>query len=83
MHRYFDSNGRPLRDGASVRLLRAPPELLSGLPEEDQQAIRWAAKEATLTLTGHDGYGNIELEFSDPAGVIHFIYVPPSHVAAV
>lgn len=78
-----DRNGVPLREGASVRLLRAAPELLNGLPREDQKAIEWAKKEAKLLLVGHDDYGNIELEFADPGGTRHWIFVHPADVAAV
>lgn len=79
----IDRNGRPLRDGAHVRLLQAAPDLLQDLPEEDQRAILWATKEVVLTLTGQDDYGNVELEFSDRAGVRHWIFVRPTDVAAL
>ncbi len=78
----LDGNGKPLRDGASVRLLRAAPELLRGLPREDQEAIRWAAREVKMRLVGSDDYGNLELEFKDPAGTRHWIFVQPTDVAA-
>lgn len=78
-----DSKGSPLREGAPVKLLRAAPELLKGLPEEDQNAIRWAAREVNMTFVGGDDYGNVELEFSDPSGCRHWIFVQPTDVAAV
>ena len=78
-----DVNGKPLKDGASVRLLRAPPELLKGLPKEDQAAIKWAEREVDMQMIGKDKFGNVELEFRDPEGTWHFIFVPPTAVAAV
>ncbi|WP_295977649.1 hypothetical protein [uncultured Variovorax sp.] len=77
----FDSNGKPLADGALVRLLRAPPELLEGLPLVDCKAIRWAANEILMRMVGQDEYGNVELEFADPEGVRHWIFVRPTDVA--
>lgn len=77
-----DANGKSLRDGASVKLLRAPPDLLRGLPAEDQEAIKWAANEVNMRLVGADDYGNVELEFKDPAGTRHWIFVRPTDVAA-
>jgi hypothetical protein len=79
----IDGNGRPLREGASVRLLRAPPELLNGLPDEDQRAIKWAAEGAALKMVGCDEYGNIELMFKAPDGVRHWIFVQPQHVVTI
>jgi hypothetical protein len=82
--RPVDRNGIPLREGASVRLLRADPALLSGLPVEDQQAIEWARKEGFLQVTDLDVVtGNVELEFKDPGGTVHWIFVQPEDVAAV
>ncbi|MBL0421727.1 hypothetical protein JI739_15320 [Ramlibacter sp. AW1] len=77
-----DVNGKPLIDGASVRLIRAPAELLRGLPLEDQEAIRWATNEVAMRLVGADDYGNVELEFKDPSGTRHWIFVQPTCVAA-
>lgn len=81
MHK--DRNGVPLREGASVRLLRAAPELLNGLPDRDKVAIEWATRETELVLVGEDDYGNVELEFADPGGRRHWIFVRPTDVAAV
>jgi hypothetical protein len=78
-----DRNGKPLRDGVSVKLLRAAPELLRGLPDEDQQAIKWAANEVDMRMVGADDYGNVELEFKAPDGARHWIFVRPADVAAV
>lgn len=79
----FDRNGRPLREGASVRLLRAGPELLRGLPEDDQEAIQRATKEVDMLMVGSDDFGNVELEFDDSEGDTHWIFVRPTDVAAV
>lgn len=79
-----DKNGLRLREGAHVRLVRADPGLLHGLPEEDQQAIEWARKEGDLEFVGHDSStGNLELEFKDPGGTMHWISVNPQDVVAV
>lgn len=79
-----DRNGIRLWEGASVRLVRADPGLLRGLPEEDQQAIQWASREAELVLVGQDdSTGNLELEFRDPGGTMHWISVSPDDVAAI
>ena len=67
-----------------VRLLRADPGLLHGLPEEYQQAIEWARKEGDLEFVGHDeSTGNLELEFMDPGGTMHWISVDPQDVVAI
>ncbi|MDB5953994.1 hypothetical protein [Ramlibacter sp.] len=79
----LDVNGKPLVDGASVRLLHAPPELLHGLPSEDQEAIQWAARGASMRLVGKDDYGNVELEFKDFSGTRHWIFVRPTIVMAI
>jgi hypothetical protein len=80
----MDRNGFQLREGEAVRLVRADPALLRGLPEEDQQAIQWATREAELILVGRDGStGNVELEFQDPGGTMHWISVSPEDVAVV
>lgn len=78
----IDHNGKPIPEGSTVRLLSAPAELLRGLPQEDQAAIEWAAKEGQLTIVGHDRFGNVELEFDDPSGTTHFIFVNPERVVA-
>lgn len=78
-----DHNGRPLREGLSVRLLHARPELLRGLPEDDQEAILWATEGVNMLLVGTDDFGNVELEFDDPEGDTHWIFVRPGDVAAV
>lgn len=79
-----DKFGTVLRDGVSVRLLSAPPDLLSGLPLEDQKAIKWAASDIIkLKFIGADDYGNAELEFRDPGGCMHWIFVKPTDIAAM
>jgi hypothetical protein len=79
-----DRNGVPLREGAQVRLVRADPNLLHGLPREDQRAIEWVRKEGELQFVGRDhSTGNLELEFTDPGGTMHWIHVNPQDVAAV
>jgi hypothetical protein len=78
-----DRNGVPLREGAQVRLVRAAPTLLHGLPSEDQRAIEWVRKEGELQLVGRDlSTGNLELAFTDPGGTMHWIHVSPQDVVA-
>lgn len=80
----LDRNGVPLREGVSVRLLKADPALLNGLPADDQNAIEWARKEGDLVLVGLDRRsGNIELEFTDPGGTMHWIFVKAQDVVAI
>lgn len=80
----IDKDGNQLSEGAAVRLVRADPALLRGLPQEDQEAIKWAASEAELVLVGHnEATGNLELEFEDPDGFMHWISVESRDVAAV
>lgn len=68
-----------LKPGAKVFLLQIPPGFLNDLPIEDQRAIEVAARQS-LTFVGYDDDGRVELEFTDSAGVFHFIYVDPIYV---
>jgi hypothetical protein len=68
----IDQTGKSLREGMTVRLLRAPDELLFELPKVDQQAIKSAIRQ-DLLIVGSDDFGNIELEFDDNAGTTHCI----------
>jgi hypothetical protein len=64
--------------------VRADANLLHGLPREDQRAIEWVRKEGELQFVGCDrSSGNLELEFTDPDGTMHWIHVSPQDVAAV
>ena len=69
------------KPGDKVLLLSASPELLSGLPVEDQSAIREAVGKLVLLLEW-DGDGRAELEFTDSNGVMHFIYVKPTEIGS-
>jgi hypothetical protein len=62
--------------GRLVILGSATPELLKGLPEEDQIAIR-AIVGRPVTYVGHT-YGQAEIEFVDGSGDGHTIWVEPS-----
>ena len=68
-----------LKPGAKISLLEIPPGFLTELPIEDQRAIEVAAKQP-LDFNGYDDDGRAELEFTDSAGVIHFIYVDPVYI---
>jgi len=65
--------------GDTVVLTRIPEGLLDGLPQEDQEAISEAVGKP-LKLNEYDNDGLAELEFTDPQGVIHLIYVDPSTI---
>ena len=46
--------------------------------------IEWARKEGELEFVGHDSStGNLELEFKDPGGTMHWISVNPQDVVAI
>jgi hypothetical protein len=65
--------------GETVTLREIPPGLLTGLPEEDQQAISEIVGKP-VRLNEYDNMGRAELQFTDSAGVIHFIYVNPEFI---
>lgn len=62
-----------LRPGCRVILISAPPSLLQGLPDEDQQAIASIVGKP-ITFAGFS-YGRAELEFVDSDGDDHTIWV--------
>ena len=72
---------RRYRAGQIVRLDRLPPDLLSGLPAEDQAAIQ-AAVGTDMRVEGYRG-GEIELLFSDASGASHTVWVEPSCVSDI
>ena len=69
-----------LETGRMVILTTLPPDLLKGLPEEDQAAIR-SIIGRPVTLAGYS-FGQAELEFVDGAGDNHSIWVEPSLLRA-
>ncbi|HEV2116366.1 MAG TPA: hypothetical protein VGR48_10100 [Terriglobales bacterium] len=66
--------------GNMVVLKELPPGLIDGLPREDQIAISDVVGKEVL-LVEYDEDGRAELEFTDPHGVIHSIYVDPRYIA--
>jgi hypothetical protein len=68
--------------GCKVILKEVPPDLLDGLPMEDQAAISEAAR-TPLLLNEYDEHGRAELQFTAKDGVIHFIWVDPKLITAV
>ncbi len=66
--------------GRMVVLDTLPPNLLRGLPKEDQAAIRSIIGQP-VTLAGYS-FGQAELEFVDAAGDGHSIWVEPSLLRA-
>jgi hypothetical protein len=69
-----------LKTGRLVILTTLPPDLLQGLPEEDQVAIR-SIIGRPVTLAGYS-FGQAELEFVDSAGDNHSIWVEASLLRA-
>ncbi|HKW26389.1 MAG TPA: hypothetical protein VJN48_11435 [Terriglobales bacterium] len=65
--------------GSVVGLRELPPGLIHGLPREGQIAISDVVGKAVL-LVEYDEDGRAKLEFTDPHGVIHSIYVDPSYI---
>lgn len=65
--------------GNKVVLTQLPPGLIDNLPKEDQEAIINIVGKPILLLE-YDDDGRAELEFTDQAGVIHFIYVNPEFI---
>jgi hypothetical protein len=66
--------------GNMVVLSTLPPDLLRGLPDEDQAAIR-SIIGRPVTLAGYS-FGQAELEFVDSSGDTHSIWVEPSLLRA-
>jgi hypothetical protein len=75
----MDSKPIKPNPGDPVVLVEAPPELLLGLPREDQEAISGAIGN-TVLFVGYDDDGKAEIEFTDKDGIIHIIYVNPTAI---
>ena len=71
---HTDMVGKRLSIDDIVRIERIPEELLRGLPDEDQEAIKGCLGQH-LTISGFDSYGNSEIEFIDEKGNTHTIWV--------
>jgi hypothetical protein len=69
-----DCNGIRVGPGDTVSLVRVPPELLDGLPAEDQIAINSQVGK-TLVIFGFDDHGLAEIEFLDAEGNPHTIWI--------
>jgi hypothetical protein len=67
--------------GDEVVLKGLPPGLLDGLPTEDQEAISEVVGRR-VRLIEWDADGRAELEFTDKAGHIHYIYVSENYIQA-
>ena len=70
----MQSERRKPMPGDTVMLEEVPQGLLDGLPIEDQQAISEIIGKP-VRLNEYDNEGRAELEFTNRAGTIHFIYV--------
>jgi hypothetical protein len=82
MQKPIDMNGIKILKGSKVRIPVAPNGLLSGLPEEDQFAIRTIIGKK-LFVKDFDQYGHVELHFKDKDGDYHYIWVRPSEVEVI
>jgi hypothetical protein len=78
----LDVNGRTLQEGDEVLLLSAPDELLSGLPYEDQSAIKSQIGKV-MSVQDFDSQGNVELEFRSGEDMIHFIWIGSSYLRKI
>lgn len=77
-----DTKTNKPQPGNMVVLRELPPGLLDDLCEEDGNAMTEIVGKPIL-LVEYDDKGRAELEFTDRAGVIHFIYVGPEFITTV
>ncbi len=68
-----------LQPGDLVILLSVPSSLISGLPEDDQAAIRSAIGK-TVKFSGVSYNNQAEVEFRDSHGGIHTIWVDTDRI---
>jgi len=76
-----DSQTKKVIPGGLAILTELPPGLLSGLPREDQKAIRQIVGKPVL-LEEYDDDGRAVLTFTDSNEVIHSIFVNPKFIKA-
>ena len=69
-----DDGFTKLRAGEKVLLRGLPRGFLNDLPKEDQAAIL-AVVGKPVSFVDWDDVGRAELEFTDTASVVHYIYV--------
>ena len=69
------------KPGSTVILLELPPGFVTDLPAQDQESIRGILGKPVL-LNEYDDAGRAELEFTDPNGVSHLIYVSPQYITS-
>ena len=67
--------------GELVVLIEIPRGMLDDLPPEDQQAITDVVGKPIL-LNEYDDAGRAELEFKDPDGQTHYVFVAPEFIRA-
>ena len=63
-----------MKPGDKVILTGLPMGFVDDLPQEDQRAIT-AVVGTAISLTGFDEDGRAELEFVEPNGIFHTIYI--------
>ena len=77
-----DTNGRRIRSGNRVRFLAASSGLLRGLPVSDRRAILGAVG-GVYRVQDLNGHGHAEIEFVEPNGTMHFVWVEPENLRVV
>ncbi|MHB8624420.1 MAG: hypothetical protein ACYC9J_15315 [Sulfuricaulis sp.] len=77
LHEPLDSNGKRINAGDRAVLEKVSEKLLSGLPTEDQIAIKAQAGKLQ-TISSFDEHGYAEIEFVDAKGTLHTIWIEPA-----
>jgi len=78
----MDGKRQKLKPGDKVLLKGLPPGFLDDLPIEDQQAISEMVGKPILLVDFEDD-GRVELEFDEPGGQKHLIYVDLNFIRPV
>jgi hypothetical protein len=69
---------RKPKPGDKIILPKLPPGFIDDLPPEDQVAITEILGKPISLVSYRDDDGYAELEFTEPDGTIHFLYVDPA-----
>jgi hypothetical protein len=73
----LDVSGRVLRRGDEVTIKRIPESLVRGLPNSDQRAINSCVGQS-FKISGFNGQGEAEIEFTDASNEFHTIWIETS-----
>jgi hypothetical protein len=76
-NRPLDVSGRLLRRGDEVTVKRIPESLVRGLPNGDQRAINSCVGQS-FKISGFNGQGEAEIEFTDASNEFHTIWIETS-----